>query len=277
MKTLILTTASGFALLAAAACDGMQDDTVAERDDMGGYEQTDDTAENRDYAENDTGMGYGDENDTMDSGDMDDTAEMGDENMSEDYDLYELAMDEYRATNLIGAQVFGPSGEEIATIADVKLDLFSGDATAIILRDGGTLGLGGELVQLSPDRATINWSEDGEANAFINLDEDALESLASFEQDGMNDYSLASELIGTEADLAGTDQSVRIFDIVMTKDGSAEWIAVTDGIEGRFADTAAVIPFDTLQVAQGDGDGAVTLETDMPTIESAERIEKDRG
>jgi len=273
MKTLILTTASGFALVAAAACDGMQDDTVAERDDMGGYEQNEDTEENReDYAQNDTSMGYG-----QDSDDMSDTADLGDDNMSEDDNRYELAMDEYRASTLIGAQVFGPSGEEIATIADVKLDLSSGEATALILRDGGTLGLGGELVQMRPDRATLNWSEDGEANAFIALDEEALESLTTFEQEGLNDYRLASEIIGTEADLADSDQSVRIFDIVMTNAGSAEQIAVTDGIEGRFTDTAAVIPFDTLEVTQGDDDAEVTLDTDMATIESTERIKKDRG
>jgi hypothetical protein len=63
--------------------------------------------------------------------------------------------------------------------------------------------------------------EDDEPRFTISMTEEAIQNVAEYDQDGLNDYNLASELIGTTGEFMNTDESARINDIIVSADGEA--------------------------------------------------------
>ena len=101
------------------------------------------------------------------------------------------------------------------------------------------------------------------------LVDESLEGVAEFEQDGMDDYRLASELIGTNAELAVADSYSRITDLIISSDGSVKHAVVTDGMSGVTSADRLVIGFDAIKVVQGDGEGEVMINKTPGQLKTA--------
>ncbi len=178
--------------------------------------------------------------------------------------VFVLASDEVLASDLIGASVLNPVGDDIATVADVWIGE-DGDNPKLIVREGGVAGVGGTLHAISFDTATIEpVAGDDEPNVRVTYSEESLEGLPEFEQDGLDDFRLASEAIGTTVGFSTGDAVVRVNDFVMKHDGTPEYVVVADGMAGA---EQYVIKSDSLKIQQGDGDG--TLVVDMTTDDFA--------
>lgn len=164
---------------------------------------------------------------------------------------YVLASNELEASDLIGAAVIGASGDEIATVADIWLG-DSGDTPQLLVRDGGLTGLGGELRMVNFDAATIA-PQDGtdEPEVFVTLAEASLDALPAFEQEEMNDYRLASEMIGSNPTLSFSGETVRIADLILTASGEPRYAVVSPSLVST---DLVVIDMNAVTVAQGDGD-----------------------
>ena len=139
-------------------------------------------------------------NDTTAHTEMTDTTDTTVDNTSMDETemaraSYVMAAGEYEASELIGA----PS--------------------QIVFRDGGILGVAGDLGTLPFSSVTVKLDAEGEPEVSAALVDESLEGVAEFEQDGLNDYSLASELMGTNAELAVADNYTRVTDLIMDTDG----------------------------------------------------------
>jgi len=178
--------------------------------------------------------------------------------------VFVLASDEVLASDLIGAPVRNPVGDDIATVADIWIGE-DGDAPKLIIREGGVAGVGGTLHAIAFDTATIEpVAGDDEPEVRVTYSEDSLEGLPEFKQDGLDDFRLASEAIGTTASFNSGDAVVRVNDFVMKHDGTPEYVVVADGMAGA---EQYVISSDALQIEQGDGEG--TLVVDMTTDDFA--------
>jgi hypothetical protein len=95
---------------------------------------------------------------------------------------YMLASGEHEASDLIGASVHNPAGEEIATVADIWPGA-NGLAPMIVVRDGGVAGVGGKLRTLAYSAATIAADPDtsgDEPDLIVRLTDETRETLPEF-------------------------------------------------------------------------------------------------
>ncbi|MFN4024133.1 MAG: PRC-barrel domain-containing protein [Hyphomonas sp.] len=180
---------------------------------------------------------------------------------------YVLASNELEASDLIGAPVIGASGDEIATVADIWLGE-NGDTPMLLVRDGGLTGLGGDLRFVSFEEATIApQAGSDEPEVLVTLAEASLETLPAFEQEQMNDYRLASEMIGSSPTLAFNGETVRIADLILTASGEPRYAIVSPSLVST---DLVVVDMNAVTLAQGDGDGhEVILDIDAETYNTA--------
>ncbi|HPF22849.1 MAG TPA: PRC-barrel domain-containing protein [Hyphomonas sp.] len=177
-----------------------------------------------------------------------------------------LAADEILASDLIGASIQNPAGEDIATVADVWVGE-DGDTPMLIARKGGVAGVGGTLHAVSFDDAKIvPVAGDDEPDVRVTYSNATLDALPEFKQDGLDDFRLASEIMGTTASLAFSDDLARVNDLVLKTDGEPEYILIADGIAGM---DQYVLDADTLRIEQGDGDGTLVIDTDQDAFSKA--------
>lgn len=245
MKTLLATASASVLLLAAAACS----DADAPYE-TAGYETNGEQAEtviNED----------GDIVETADA-DMDVDASTRAE--------YTLAEGEMEASDLIGASVHGPAGEEIATVADVFLGT-NGMEPVLLVRDGGVSGLGGDLRTLNFAAATMSASDDGdEPDVIVQIAEENLETLAEFEQEEMNDFRLASEMMGAVPAISFSGDQARVNDLILTEGGELRYAVISPGLVST---DQIVIDASAIKVAEGDGEGEVVIDIDQAAFDEA--------
>jgi sporulation protein YlmC with PRC-barrel domain len=177
---------------------------------------------------------------------------------------YMMAAGEMKASNLIGDNIVGANGEIIATVADVLIGK-NKSPSQIVFRDGGVLGIAGDLGVLPFSSVSVKMDSEGEPMVTAALVDESLEGVAEFEQHGMDDYRLASELIGTNAKLAVADTYSRIMDLIISSDGSVTHAVVTDGMSAD----RLVIGFDAITVVQGDSDGEVMINKTPEQLKTA--------
>lgn len=231
MKNLMITTAASALLFGAAACSQASDDVqVAEAP----YEETQ-TAE---------------QTNGTDMTEMDMAEAKGDAMEAE---VVYLADTDVSAEELTGAKVIGVNGEDIATVDDLLINS-DGKVESIIFKSGDFLDITGKKGAISYDQVDLTITADNEPRFTVGMTEDAIQNVAEFEQDGMNDYRLASEMIGTTANFTRSDDSTRIRDIIVGQDGTVEYAVVSDPL---MMEDMRQLDFSLIQVEQGDGDKIV--------------------
>ena len=245
MKTLLATASASALLLAAAACS--EADAPAQ---TAGYETN------------------GPQVETMAEGDdqMVDTADADTDVDASTRTEYTLAANEMEASDLIGASVHGPSGDEIATVADIFLGT-DGMQPVLLVRDGGVSGLGGDLRTLNFEAATMTASEGGdEPDVMIEITEENLETLPEFEQEGLNDFRLASEMMGAVPAMSFSGDQARVNDFILTNSGELRYAVISPAL---VSSDQIVIDANAIQVAQGDGEGEVLIDIDQAAFDEA--------
>ena len=253
MKPLFLTASAVALMMIAAACTDAKTNAQT-----ASYEPP---AAETPAATPDT---YADNYDEMSRTDIkaDDTADQR--------SVFMLASNEVLASDLIGASVQNPAGEDIATVADVWVGE-KGDTPKLIVREGGVAGVGGTLHAISFDDARIEpVAGESEPEVRVTYSEASMESLPAFEQDGLDDYRLASEIMGTTASFAFNDDTARVNDFILADDGRPEYAVVSEGLAGM---DQYVIDADALRVEQGDG-GSLVIDMDEDAFARAKVMDQ---
>ena len=178
---------------------------------------------------------------------------------------YRLAQGEIEASDLIGASVRNGADEEIATVADLYLGE-DGASPVILIRDGGVAGVGGELRQIAFNSATVTAPPNDEPEVLVQIAEENLETLPAFEQDGMNDYRLASEIMGATTPVSFREDDVRITDLILTNSGELRYAVISPSLAST---DQFVVPANAIRVAEGDSDGDVILDMDEAEFDEA--------
>jgi len=178
---------------------------------------------------------------------------------------YRLAQGEIEASDLIGASVRNGADEEIATVADLYLGE-DGASPVILIRDGGVAGVGGELRQIAFTSATVTAPANDEPEVLVQIAEETLETLPAFEQDGMNDYRLASEIMGATTPVSFREDDVRITDLILTNSGELRYAVISPSLAST---DQFVVRANAIRVAEGDSDGDVVLDMDEAEFDEA--------
>lgn len=181
---------------------------------------------------------------------------------------YMMAFGEHEASDLIGASVHNPAGEEIATVADIWPGA-NGLAPMIVLRDGGVAGVGGKLRTLAYSAATIAADPDtsgDEPDVIVRLTDETREILPEFEQVAGNDFRLASEMIGTTVGVSFSGEPARINDLIRTNTGEARYAVISPDFVSI---NQIVVDANAITAGQGDTDGGRVHDPDAQTSAAA--------
>ncbi len=181
------------------------------------------------------------------------------------------------AKELLGEGIEGANGDRIARIDDIVIDK-NGRAQDVVFLSGGVFGLGGKRGALDYRAVDIAVDRDYEPDVSASLNEEGIEAVAEFKTDKMNDYSLASELLGAEADLTPSDDAtdVVINDIIFDADGDVEHLILQKTAIGPIgAGEKYAVPFNKLTVAQGDG--GLVFDMSEDELNAASRFSMERS
>lgn len=136
----------------------------------------------------------------------------------------------------------------------------------LLVRDGGITGLGGDLRTLNFSAATVSGEAGDEPDLIIAIAEETLETLPEFEQDDMNDYRLASEVMGVTTAMSFSGDQARVNDLILTNAGELRYAVISPGLVST---NQIVVDADAIQVAQGDGEGEVMIDLDQAAFDAA--------
>lgn len=174
---------------------------------------------------------------------------------------------EMTAEGMIGKKITKPTGENIAKVHDILLDA-NGNATKVIVSDGGLLGIGDKLAAFDFARV-ISKTDDG--RIAMNLSQEMIDQAAKFSYD-VKDADKATVLpagaISAKSLLDG-----EVYDSAGKKVASVENISIVDGeatkliagydkILGMGGDLAA-LDFDSVTFAKKKGETDVSLNSTM--------------
>jgi len=259
MKNLMITTAAAALLMGAAACSQAAEDIELGEANYGETQTADTSGDANDKSEQVAATVEGETEINGNLMDADPEMPAGDAGITY------LADAELSAGNLIGAKVIGATGEDIATVDDLLINV-GGEVESVIFRSGDFIDIVGTKGALPYSAVDLTMAADADPRFSVGMTEEAIQEVAEFEQDGLNDYRLASEIIGTTAAFMNSDESVRIRDIILSQDGKVQYAVISDPL---MLDDMRTIGFDRIQVEQGDGglvvvNAAKTDLTSMP-------------
>lgn len=166
---------------------------------------------------------------------------------------------EISGKEILGEGVYDETGERIARVDDLLIGA-DGRAEKFILLSGGVFGFAGERGAVDYNRVQLKLEMDDyddDMDVRVSMNEAAKEAAAEFEQEGFDDYRLASELIGAKIDLAsveGEDDDAVINDLIFTADGRVKYVIVQESVISSIgAGERYAVDYAKLDVAQGDG------------------------
>lgn len=181
------------------------------------------------------------------------------------------------AKELIGEGVEGQNGDEIATIEDIVIGA-DGRADRVVFTSGEFLGLGGKKGAIDYRAVDIAVDRENEPDVSVSMSEEGIKAVAEFVNEEINDYSLASELLGAQVDLQpGGDatEDVVINDIIFDADGKVEHLIVQkSAIASIGAGDKYAVAYNDLQVEQGDG--GLLLAMTETELDAAPKFEMSR-
>ena len=249
MKRLMMTSAVALCALGLAACGPNSEIDTADTSTA----STDAEAADM-MADNESADVYGDQTDRY--GDVDTAAEATG---------YQLAATEFEVDDLVGLDISSPTGEKIASVSDLLIG-DNGKIDSIIFANGGIAGLGTDHGRIAFDQAKFAVNEDGDARVVVSLTEEGLKNVAEWEQADADDYSLATEITGTEAALGTSGENARIVNLLADMNGSIKYAVVSDDATSTIEGEGYVVPFDALVVEQGDG--GLRLDMDEASLKT---------
>jgi sporulation protein YlmC with PRC-barrel domain len=160
------------------------------------------------------------------------------------------------AKEFLGEGIAGIDGERIARIDDIVIDA-NGKAESLVFLAGDVFGLGGKRGALDYNAVDIAVEGDYEPLVRVSLSEDGIKSAAEYVTGETNDYSLASEIIGAQAELLSGDgegESAVINDIILADSGMVEHLIVQkSAVASIGAGEKYAVDYAKLAIAEGDG------------------------
>lgn len=195
-----------------------------------------------------------------------------------------LGATDISAKELLGEEIYGADGESIAHVDDVLIGA-NNRIDKIVYVSGGVGGVAGTKSTIPFNAVTIAFEDPSttvntnDPQLYLSATDDQMKAAAEFDQQGLNDYRLASEIIGTKIDLAaaaGDDDDAVVHDLIMAKDGAVTDVIVQRSVVGSVGGgDRYAFDYNLLNVAEGDG-GELSLNVTEEQLNSANKFEYDR-
>lgn len=191
-----------------------------------------------------------------------------------------------RSSNLIGADLYNATGEDIGQLNDVVFDENTGGMMHAVLAAGGFIGIGDKLTSVTWNQITVKKTEDGKLNVTTMLDKAKLTAEKSSDMKSWTgmDKNWMQELPGTTGHklvrMSEVDDA-KLFDtngkhigeiedvVVDTQSGKAAYAVVSfeDGFIKMGDDKLTMVPWKLVRQSEKDTAGFV-LHADKAKIET---------
>ncbi|MEO8044068.1 MAG: PRC-barrel domain-containing protein [Spartobacteria bacterium] len=191
-----------------------------------------------------------------------------------------------RSSNLIGADLYNATGEDIGQVNDVVFDENSGGMMHAVLAAGGFIGIGDKLTAVNWNAINVKKNNDGKIKVTTTLDKAKLTAEKSYDKSGWkgSDKSWMQQLPETAGKkivrMSDVDDA-KLFDktgthigeiedvIVDTKSGKAAYAVVSfdDEFIKKGDDMMTMIPWSLVRQSEKDRPGFV-LHADKAKIEA---------
>ncbi|MGI8955518.1 MAG: PRC-barrel domain-containing protein [Chthoniobacterales bacterium] len=191
-----------------------------------------------------------------------------------------------RSSQLIGADLYNTTGDDIGQVNDVVFDENSGGMMHAILAAGGFIGIGDKLTPVTWDAITVKTTTDGKIKVTTTLDKAKLSAEKSYEKSTWtkNDEAWKKDFAGsTDKKLVrmSTVDDAKLFDksgnhigeiddvIVDAKSGKAAYAVVSfkDEFIKKGDDMMTMVPWTLVRQSEKDTPGFV-LHADKAKIEA---------
>lgn len=256
MKRLYLTAAIAALMLPAAACN---DETASTEEST--QAAADDTAATDEAADSDatTTGATGTADATGTAGTTDPYAGAATTGTATAGAMASASLTTFAATDIsakdfIGEDIYGASGTKIGKVDDVLFNA-AGDAEKLVFTaTAGIFGIGANKGVVNFDAVTLTFDEPAEPIVHVAITDQQAKTAQQFEQAGLNDYRLASEIIGADVDITASDgDEAMIKDIILTESGDAKSVIVQRSAMGVGAGDMYALDFNALTIEEGDG------------------------
>ncbi len=181
---------------------------------------------------------------------------------------FQMLTTEFEMSEMIGEDIHGENGEEIASVSDLIIG-DDGMIQSIVFANGGIAGLGTKYGTLNYNEATVTLDEENEPRVKMSMTSDALAAISPWEQEKANDYRLASELMGTNAQYAASDEKGRITDLIANLNGEVRYALVSESPMAALTDERYVVDFKKVKTAQGDSEGELQFDLTKEMISAS--------
>lgn len=164
-------------------------------------------------------------------------------------------LDRITADEIVGRKVQNPKGEDIGKIEDILVSA-DGDAEAVIINDGGVLGLGGKMAAFDYD---VIEGISADKNVVVKLSEENIKNAKAYdpEKPMAGRYSIDKIMDAKVVDAKG--KKLADVDTVAFDGDDADYLVVTfDKILGMGGDKAA-LNLDALKLTDNKGNYTFTL------------------
>lgn len=174
------------------------------------------------------------------------------------------------ADKLIGTSIQNPKGEKIGSIEDIIVDA-DGDATAVVVNDGGVLGLGGKMAAF--DYGILQGFTAGD-NVMVKLSEDSIKNAQAFDPDALAEGSFSVKKLADAKVLDANGKAVADVDTIAFEGNDADYVvAQFNDILGLGGDKVAM-DFDALTVTNTNGKYAFKLNAEQSAQFNAKKSAK---
>jgi sporulation protein YlmC with PRC-barrel domain len=179
------------------------------------------------------------------------------------------------AEEIIANDIVGADGEKVGKVDDILINP-AGKAEKLIFNPGtgvfdftGKAAVNFTSVTMTPTEGA------GEAKVALSITEEQADSAQQFEQQGLNDYRLASELLSAEVDIAGSDDDEAVIkDLIFTSDGTVKHVLIQRSAVGVGAGDLYAFDYSKLSLEQGDG--GLILNVSEAELNEANKFEYTR-
>lgn len=153
------------------------------------------------------------------------------------------------ADKLIGTSIQNPKGEKIGKIEDIIVNA-DGDATAVVVNDGGVLGLGGKMAAFDYD---ILEGFTANENVMVKLSEDSIKNAQAYDPDAMAAGSFSTKKLADAKIVDANGKAVADVETIAFDGDDADYVvAKFNDILGMGGDKVAM-DFDALTLTNASG------------------------
>lgn len=171
-----------------------------------------------------------------------------------------FAATDISAKDFIGEEIFGAAGTKVATVDDVLFDMNGMADKLVFTATDGIFGIGDNKGVVEFENVALTFDEPSEPIVRVAITDEQAKTAKTFDQAGLNDYRLASEIIGTTVDIAASDDDeAMVADLILTESGQVKSVIVQRSAVGVGAGDMYALDFSTLQIEQGDGGLALNV------------------